>query len=93
VSGVNVLFLGGPKDGQRERMHSAPERYYVERLQKISTVKQELVTAPISSDRVVYIKVNLSGYVVYFAHEDLDFDKHPVTEAVRLLIENYRAIA
>lgn len=93
MNGVNVLFLGGPKDGQRERMHSAPERYYVERLQKVSTAKETLSTAPIQPDRVVYIKVNLSGYVVYFAHEDLDFDKHPVAESVRVLIENYRAVA
>jgi hypothetical protein len=88
-----VLVIGGPWDGKRERMHQAPSRFYVKQLQKVSSVKDDIDKAVMTDTAVQYIQTNIAGYTVYYSHDDLDFDKHPLAEAVRMLIENYKAIA
>ena len=74
-------------------METVPERFFVAQLLFISTVMEALNNAELPHEQVQYIKVSLTGHTVYFASQDLDFDKHPVGEAIKKLIQNYKAIA
>lgn len=89
------LFVGGPWDGRREVINGLPNRFYVEKLQKVSQeICKETGKAkdgPVTEEKVVYARVNVGGGVMFYvALDQKDYGKHPTDTLIQELFKGYR---
>jgi len=96
--GNNVLFVGGPWDGQRRVMDHLPQRFYVEVLTKVSddidmssdNIKGEAKSGPIENTKVAYAKIEALGQVFYKSIPSKDWRRYPTNELGIELFKGYK---
>jgi hypothetical protein len=92
-----VLFIGGPWDGRRQVIDSLPSRFYVEQLQKISqevsTETGQAPDGPVTTDKVMYAKVDFGGKTFYVAMPPDRYGSWPITYAAEELFKGYKNLA
>lgn len=96
-AGTNVLFVGGPWDGQRKVMDHLPERFYVDALIKVSAdIDKETGKAkdgPIEAIKVQYAKLTGFGQVFYKSMPATDWRRFPTYELGVELFKGYKNLA